>query len=215
MFDRRTLEISGSARVSIQYCRRKMKRLRICVVVTLGIFSTSIAAPEKIERKATTEFSPDQIAIYSYLLKSYRTLVKPTYRDMLAQAFYLEGETEPFEMKELELGRGCLKGIDLEVLPKEEIPTMHRLLEQTWLPSDVKSADEVKCLDAPKSTSQICWQTEGALSLTEILFDKSHTHALVGFGVGCGMECGWGEIAILEKVAGHWRRQAVCEEWYI
>ena len=192
-----------------------MKRLCICLVVTLGMFSSAIAAPEKIERKVTTEFSPDQIAVYSFLLKSYRTLLKPSYRDMLAQDFYLEDETEPFDMKELKPGRGCLKRIDLEDLPKEEIPTVHRLLEQKWLPSYVKSASGVKCVDSPKSNSQICWRTEGALYLTEILFDKSHTHALVGFGVGCGMHCGWGEVAILEKVAGRWRRQAVCDEWYI
>src|SRR5258708_10873393 len=31
----------------------------------------------------------------------------------------------------------------------------------------------VKCVDSPKSNAQICcWRTEGALSLTEILFDK-------------------------------------------
>ena len=192
-----------------------MKRLRICVVVTLGIFSSSIAAPEKIEKRVAIEFSPDQIGVYSFLLTSYRTLLKPTYGDMLAKTFYLEDETKPLDVKKLRPGRGCLKGIDLEVLPKEEIPTVHRLVEQKWLPSDVKSADEVKCVDSPKPNSQSCWQTEAALSLTEILFDKSHTYALVGFGVGCGMECGWGEIAILEKVAGRWRRQAVCEEWYI
>src|SRR5260370_546844 len=47
-----------------------------------------------------------------------------------------------------------------------------------------------------KSNAQICcWRTEGALSLTEILFDKSRTRALVGFGVGCGMQCGWGDGA--------------------
>ncbi len=159
--------------------------------------------------------SPDQIAVYSFLLKSYRTLLKPSYSDMLAQDFYLEDETGPFDMKKLKPGRGCLKRIDLEDLPKEEIPTVHRILEQKWLPSYVKSARGVKCVDSPKSNSQICWRTEGSLSLSEILFDKSRTHALVGFSVGCGMECGWGEIAILEKVAGRWRKQAVCEEWYI
>ncbi len=122
----------------------------MCRGYAWNIFKLDRCAPEKIERKVTTEFSPDQIAVYSFLLKSYRTLVKPSYRDMLAQDFYLEDESEPFDIKELKPGRGCLKRIDLEHLPKEEIPTVHRLLEQKWLPSYVKSAGRVKCVDSPK-----------------------------------------------------------------
>ena len=71
----------------------------MCRGYAWNIFKLDRCAPEKIERKVTTEFSPDQIAVYSFLLKSYRTLVKPSYRDMLAQDFYLEDESEPFDIK--------------------------------------------------------------------------------------------------------------------
>ena len=120
------------------------------------------------------------------------------------------------DVRELKRGRGCLKGIDLEAFPREKIPSVHRLVEQKWLPSYVKSASGVKCIDSPPPTkSQICWQTEGALSITEIGFDKSHTHALVGFGVYCGLQCGWEQVVLLEKVNGHWHKKGVCLEVYI
>ena len=196
-------------------CKHEMGRLSIAVVLTILLCIPSVAAPDKIEHYVSTEFSPDQIAVYSFILKSYRTLLKPTYRDMLAKNFYLEGETGPLDVGELKRGRGCLKGIDLETVPREKIPTVHRLIEQKWLPSYVKSARGVKCIDSQLSKSNICWQTEGALSITEIGFYKRHRHALVGFDVHCGMQCGWGQILLLEKVNGHWHRKGVCLEVYI
>lgn len=191
-----------------------MKRRATLIVCATLLLLRLGAAADRIEHHVSQEFPPpDQIAVYSFILRSYQTLLKPTYRDMLAKAFYLEDETEPLDIRELRRGRGCLKGIDLESVPKDEIPTVHRLAQQRWLPSYVRSASRVKCLDSQPSKSKICWRTEGVLSLTE-MFDRSHTHALVGFSVGCGMQCGWGELVILQKRDGHWHRQAVCEEWY-
>jgi len=192
-----------------------MGRLSIAVVLTILFSVPSVAAPDKIERYVSSEFSPDQIAVYSFILSSYRTLLKPEYRDMLAKNFYLEDETDPLDIGELKCGRGCLKGIDLEAVPREEVPTVHRLIEQKWLPSHVKSARSVKCTDSPLPKSNVCWQTEGALSITEIRFDKRHRHALVGLGVHCGIQCGWGQVLLLEKVNGHWHRRGVCLEVYI
>jgi hypothetical protein len=75
-----------------------MGRLSIAVVLTILFSVPSVAAPDKIERYVSTEFSPDQIAVYSFILSSYRTLLKPEYRDMLAKNFYLEDETDPLDI---------------------------------------------------------------------------------------------------------------------
>jgi hypothetical protein len=61
----------------------------------------------------------------------------------------------------------------------------------------------------------MCFETEGTLSLSEIAFDKNHTYALVGFGVRCGLRCGYGRIVVLEKVNGNWQQIHICREWYI
>ena len=196
--------------------RLSMKHLSTFVVCVIFLSLSSIAAPEKIERHVSTELSADQIGVYSFVLKSYRTLLKPTYRDMLAEAFYLEEETSPLDMSGLQRDRGCLNGLDLEALPKARIPTVHRLFSsQRWLPSYVKPATEAKCQDSPSSKSHICWRTEGTLSLSEIVFDKSRSHALVGFGVHCGLDCGFGRIVVLERVNGNWRQKRICGEWYL
>ena len=192
----------------------EMNRLSITAVLAILLYLPCAAAPGKIAHYTTTEFSPDQIAVYSFILKSYRTLLKPTYRDMLTKTFYLEDETDPLDLNELERG-ACLKRVDLEPTLKEEIPTVHRLVGQKWLPPYVRSANGAKCVDSTLSSSKVCWRTEGALSLTEIRFDKTHTHALVGFSVGCGMQCGWGQIVLLERMNGHWHRKEVCEDVYI
>ena len=191
-----------------------MNRFSILVVCAVLLSLPSVAASDKMEHYVSTEISPDQVAVYSYILKSYRTLLKPTYRDMLAKAFYLEEETQPLDLKELKPGRGCLKGLDLERIPTDQAPTVHRLSEQKWLPSYVKLTRGAPCKGSPQDG--LCSETEGTLSLTEIAFDKSHTHALVGFGVRCGLQCGWEQVIVLEKVKGRWQRtNRVCGEWYI
>jgi|SRR5215813_6321552 len=82
-------------------CKREVCRLSIRATSTIRLSLPSPAAPDKIVRYVSTEFSTDQIAVYSFILKSYRTLLKPTYRDMLAKNFYLEDETRSLDVREL------------------------------------------------------------------------------------------------------------------
>ena len=189
-----------------------MNRLSAFVIVALFLPSVCVAAPEKIETNVSTELTQDQISVYSFILNSYRVLLKPTYRDMLAKAFYLEDETNPLDTNDLKPGR-CLTGIDLEAPAKDQIPTVYRLLQQKWLPSYVKLGG-APCKGS--ATAGMCDETEATLSLSEIVFDKSHTYALIGFGVRCGLHCGWGRVMILKRVNGHWRQtKRICEEWYL
>jgi hypothetical protein len=162
----------------------QMKNIRIFAVVFLLLFSGATATPEKIEKNISVELTQDQIGVYSFIVKSYRALLKPPYRDMLTKTFYLQEETEPLDLIDLKPGRGCLKGLELEPMSTDKIPTVHRFSQQKWFPSYVKLTSGAPCKGS--ATAGMCYETEGALSLSEIAFDKSHTHALVGFGVHCG-----------------------------
>jgi hypothetical protein len=181
----------------------------IFVIVAVFSSSVSVAAPEKIERSVSTEpLTEEQVSVYSFVLKSYATLLKPTYRDMLAKHFYLANETYPLDSQKIELDKKCLHGIELEVA-HGDVPTVDRILPNGWLPAQVVLVSGAQCKDA------YCSRTEGTLSLSEILFDKSHRYAVVGFGLHCGLLCGYGQTIVLEKVEGHWRQtRRVCGEWY-
>src|SRR5690349_5795620 len=108
-----------------------------CLIFIVAVFlsSVSVAAPERIDRNVSTEpLTEEQISVYSFVLKSYSTLLTPTYRDMLAKRFYLANETSPLDGREIE--RECLHGIDIEVT-HEDVPTVHRILPNKWLPAQV------------------------------------------------------------------------------
>ena len=48
------------------------------------------------------------------------------------------------------------------------------------------------------------------ITLSEIRFDKSHTHALVSISSQCGMVCGHSTPLLLVKVNGKWRVKSQC-----
>jgi hypothetical protein len=52
--------------------------------------------------------------------------------------------------------------------------------------------------------------SHGLLTLSEIRFDKSHTHALVQFSFRCGRLCGHATPMLMEKKDGTWKRKAIC-----
>ena len=53
----------------------------------------------------------------------------------------------------------------------------------------------------------------GLLTISEIRFDKTHTHALVSLSFVCGGLCGNGTTMLLEKKDGAWMRKAQCGGW--
>jgi hypothetical protein len=52
--------------------------------------------------------------------------------------------------------------------------------------------------------------SHGLLTVSEIRFDKTHTHALVQFSFRCGMLCGHATPMLMEKKNGMWKRKAMC-----
>jgi len=52
--------------------------------------------------------------------------------------------------------------------------------------------------------------SNGLLTVSEIRFDKTHTHALVQFSFRCGMLCGNATPMLMEKRNCVWRLKAMC-----
>lgn len=54
----------------------------------------------------------------------------------------------------------------------------------------------------------------GLFSVSEIAFDREHSHALVSYGFRCGSLCGSGATVILEKVGDVWKKtDRMCGGW--
>jgi hypothetical protein len=50
-------------------------------------------------------------------------------------------------------------------------------------------------------------------TLSEIVFDKPHRHAIVSYSFYCGALCGQGSILLLEKVGDRWTVEKACGGW--
>ena len=53
----------------------------------------------------------------------------------------------------------------------------------------------------------------GLFTLTEIIFDKEHRHAMVAYSFFCGGLCGHGNTVILEKTGHGWKLSKWCGGW--
>jgi hypothetical protein len=54
----------------------------------------------------------------------------------------------------------------------------------------------------------------GLFSMSEIVFDRGHLHAIVMYGFHCGLLCGNGATLVLDKVSGEWKvRDLACGGW--
>ena len=53
----------------------------------------------------------------------------------------------------------------------------------------------------------------GLFTLSEIVFDKLHKHAVVAYSFVCGGLCGNGNTLLLEKVGKKWKISKSCGAW--
>lgn len=53
----------------------------------------------------------------------------------------------------------------------------------------------------------------GLFSLSEIVFDKDHRHAIVSYSFVCGGLCGHGNSLVLTKTGNKWKITKTCSSW--
>lgn len=121
----------------------------------------------------------------------------------------------------------CITGIEAEALVRAA-HSYHKLtadlltdLRARLVSADIQ-ADLVRINDPgnPKNRSKSVKDAvddafaTGLLSVSEIAFDKGHTHALVSYRFWCGALCGSGATYLFEKVDGEWKKSAqTCGGW--
>lgn len=143
--------------------------------------------------------------------------------------------TEPLEQSGVGFDKACFKGIELQTA-KAGVPIAHKLdlslaldkrftLVDPELQEDkikkndpqklVKSAidDHQEVTDKQVDESVKRAFETGLFTLSEILFDKQHRHALVAYSFVCGELCGNGNLLVLTRIGHKWKVSKRCGGW--
>ena len=178
--------------------------------------------------------TPEQVAVYRTVLKNY--LLKHS-GDVLNVA----DTTEPLKRTGPVFDRTgpvfgyCMAGVELD-RPGSSAPVVHKLSQSVLIDpriilvepeqqnARIKQNDPQKVVRQAKAHGKTVTAAEvekfekvaeanGMLSLSEISFDKTHSHAVVTYSFVCGEDCGDGRIFVLEKVGDEWKLIRGCLLW--
>ena len=116
-------------------------------------------------------------------------------------------------------GSECLQGIQLEnldavshsfhVLTPEVLPGKNmKLVVPNKQSKIVRGNDPSRTIRGGKSVDAAVKDAfaTALFSMSEIAFDKQHSHAAVSYSFWCGSLCGNGATVIFEKVDGQWEK---------
>ncbi len=187
-------------------------------VVCLGSILAA-QPPEAPPKVASQPLTTEQLAVY-------RTVLVSWYEGEKAKV-NLGVLTDPIAAPDDSLDKRCRKGLSLEAVPAGQVhrirsedlaqlgPFEFHLVDPKAGEKEVSDNDPGKAIQKGKSVNDAVENgfAHGLLTLGEIQFDKSHTHALVSFSFVCGSLCGNGATMLLEKKDGVWTERAQCGGW--
>ena len=189
------------------------------------LVALSAVAQENAPRPTRTDaaLTTDQIAVYRAVLRDYLRGSDG--------ALNLANITEPID----ESDGSCFKGMDTTVT-KESASVIHRIdasvvsdtkivlvnpdrQQKTIKENDPDNLIRKGVENGQKVTDEQVDQAvkgafdSGLFQLSEIIFDKEHRHAVVGYSFICGKLCGNGNTVILTKVGRDWKVAKRCGGW--
>lgn len=165
-------------------------------------------------------FTSEQLSVYRAALAGWMPNDGP--------AMNLSIQTEPLQQTIGYDKDRCGKGLDLEAISES---TVHRfrlqdlaqlgpehtltLVDPEKGSEEVRNNDPEQSMRKGKSVDEAVRNgfAHGLATLSEIQFDKSHTHAIVFYGFRCGGLCGNGATILLEKKDGAWKIKNHCSDW--
>jgi hypothetical protein len=135
--------------------------------------------------------------------------------------------TDPIDPNDASMGARCVKGLSLEAVSSKQShcirpedlaqlgPFEFRLIDPKAGKGEVSSNDPGRAIQRGKPVDEAVENgfAHGLMTLGEIQFDKTHTHAVVSFSFVCGSLCGNGTTMLMEKKDGVWRKKAQCGGW--
>jgi hypothetical protein len=201
---------------------RKYATVGSCFLA-LMLFSASLSATqESVETKPKVSDQPltsEQLAVYRVVLHGWM--------ENEVSAINLSIQTVPLATSGLFSYEGCDKGLELEPAAPgvvhrfrpADLPQLGSdkigLVDPERQQREVADNDPEKTIRNGRSIEDAVRNgfAHGLVTVSEIRFDKAHTHAIVSYGFFCGGLCGNGGTVILEKVDGAWQRKSQCGGW--
>jgi hypothetical protein len=190
--------------------------LLVCIDFDLPLASQSTEVQRKVVGQPLTA---EQLAVY-------RTMLVSWYQGEKAK-INLGALTDSISVTDNSPDKGCMKGLSMEApaaglvhqIRQEDLvhlgPFEFRLIQPNAGEKEVSDNDPGKAIQKGKAVDQAVENgfAHGLLTIGEIQFDNTHTHAVVSFSFVCGGLCGNGTTMLLEKKDGVWRKKAQCGGW--
>jgi hypothetical protein len=197
---------------------------RVRVLFAFLVFVSLVSAPAQHPGNAMPKVADQPLT--SEQLAVYRTMLVSWFQGEKAKV-NLAVFTDPVGTNGDSLDKGCLKSLSLEAAPLGQVhrirtedlaqfgPFEFRLVDPKAGEKEVSDNDPGLAIHRGKPVDEAVENgfAHGLLTLGEIQFDKTHTHALASFRFACGRLCGNGTTMLLEKKDGTWRKQAECGGW--
>lgn len=192
-----------------------------CALVVQLTLSLALGQQSRDAKHAVYDkpLTPEQLTVYRSLLVIWFQGEKASIN--------LAVETEPIPAQGDPVHKECLNGLSLEAIATGQVhriraedaaqlsPIEIHLVDPEVQGKEVSKYDPGKAIREGKPVDYAVRNgfAHGLLTLSEIRFDKSHTHALVSFSFVCGRLCGNGNTMLLEQRGGVWTKKAQCGGW--
>jgi hypothetical protein len=206
-----------------------MRKLYMFCAVIIALSLLALAGDKQPKPKLSKEpLTPEQIAVYRAVLQDY------------AQGgdnitLNLANKPRPLDRSGFDWSEDCVKSLELEPAPKSgslvhtfdpavDLGVKVVLVDPEAQTQTVKKNDPGNVIDSgaksgkPVTDDQIGDAVKKAFntalfSLSEIVFDKEHKHAVVSYSFYCGGLCGHGGTVILQKSGETWKMLRRCSSW--
>lgn len=209
-----------------------MRRVSTVITLILALSLTAAMQGDAPKPKVSKEpLTPEQIAVYRAVLEYY---MEQDYAKESHSTLNLANRTEPLERSDPLLDAECIKGTTLEaagdsgpvfhqldpaVAPSPRVVLVdpdprkrkieegdpHRLVERAV---EGEKVTDKEIEDSVKKAFE-----NGLFTLSEIIFDTQHRHALVTYSFVCGTLCGHGDTLLLKRVGQKWKVSKRCGGW--
>lgn len=200
-----------------------MTRLAAFLLLIFGLAALSFAQSEDINPKLSKNpLTAEQVAVYQTFLRSYA--------NGSDNVLHVADTTEWLDISNVKLDADCSQSFGQMEFdnPKQTDPIVHMLdpnlavvghialVDSAGQAEKVKQNDPSKTMSEGKSVDRAVNDAfaSGLLTLSEIVFDKNHSKAVMSYSFFCGKLCGNGAVVLLKRVGRKWRvTKQSCGEW--